>query len=208
MDLLEQFLAGDEEHLCSYSAEELEVNVQLLSDLVRSHRLQLNKTEAEVQNLEDETTERSLTRALLASWLAQVVDLQEALEEEEKTQQQLKATTDEMERLSEAGSAESCEVLEMRLKGTEDLLSASCQQEKALLEEVEVLKTSLEKLQAALGKMMAEHEAVETELLAVQNRDPAAAQSPQTQGEVTQVLRACMEEMGLLNVLATKHPKK
>ncbi|KAM3916992.1 uncharacterized protein RB166_016167 [Leptodactylus fuscus] len=197
MDLLEQFLAEDEDNLCSFTVGKLENIVQLLSKKVQSEREQVDKTKTEVQNLEAETAERSLSRELFVSRLAHTVDLQEALEEEEKMQQQLQAVTHEIERLSEARSPESCEMLETRLKEVGDLLSTCCQQEKALMEEVEILKMSLKESQAALGRTSAENQAVETELLALQNR--LAAQSHLAHGEVAQVLSACMEEMGLLN---------
>ncbi|XP_075687169.1 uncharacterized protein LOC142656162 isoform X2 [Rhinoderma darwinii] len=169
MDLLEQFLAGDDENLCSFTMGELEKIVQLLSNQVRTHREQLNETKTEVENLEAETAERSSGRELLASRAAHTVDLQEALEEEEKTQQQLQTVTHEMERLSGVLSSESCEALETQLKKVEDLLFACCQREKSLLEEVQSLKTSLTESQAALGQTTVEHQTVEKELLAVQN---------------------------------------
>ncbi|KAG8538020.1 hypothetical protein GDO81_023426 [Engystomops pustulosus] len=146
---------------------------------------------------------RSLGREFYVSRAAQAVDLQEALEVEERTQQQLQAVTHEMERLRASGSSESCESLNSRLTEVEDLLSTCCQQEKALQEEVEILKTSLEKSQAALEQTTAEHQAVEAELLTLQNG--LVGQSPSVQGEVTQVLRVCIEQMG---VVAGKRIKK
>ncbi|XP_040295363.1 uncharacterized protein LOC121007484 [Bufo bufo] len=206
MDLLEQFLAGDEENLCSCALEELKKIVQLLADQVRSKREELCKTKAEVQNQEAETAKRSLSREFLVSQLAQIMDLQEALEEEEKMQQQLQAVTHEMERFSEARGSESCDALEMRIKEAEDFLSTCCQQEKALLAEVEILKTSLEKSQATLGQTASERQAVETELLALQNT--LSAQSRLAHGEAALVLSACIEEMGLQNVIPGKLRKK
>ncbi|XP_071978097.1 uncharacterized protein [Engystomops pustulosus] len=165
MDLLEQFLTGDDENLCSYTMGELQNIVQLLSSEVQSQQEQLDKIKTEVQTLEADTTERSLGREFYVSRAAQAVDLQEALEVEERTQQQLQAVTHEMERLRASGSSESCESLNSRLTEVEDLLSTCCQQEKALQEEVEILKTSLEKSQAALEQTTAEHQAATSWIL-------------------------------------------
>lgn len=206
MDLLEQFLAGDEESLCSFSMGDLEQIVHVLSNEVQSHREQLHKTKTEVENLEAETAERSLSREVFVSRLAQTVDLQEALEEEEKTRQQLQAATHEIERLSDVRSADSCDAWETRLKEVEDLLSTCCQEEKGLLGEVEILKTSLEKSQTALGQTTAEHQTVETKLLALRNR--LATQSRPAHGEAAQVLSACIQEMGLINIIAAKRSRK
>ncbi|XP_056410676.1 tropomyosin-like isoform X2 [Hyla sarda] len=203
MDFLEDFLAGDEENLCSYTMGDLEEIVHLLSSQVHSHREELHKMKDKIQDLEAEAAQ-SLRRDFYISRHSQ--DLQEALEEEEKMQQQLQATTREMERLSEAGSSESCEVLEARLKESEDLLSTYCQEEKALVEEVRILKTDLEKSQSALEQATGEHQTVESELLSLQNG--LSAQSYPAQGEAARVLSACIQEMASLNLIPGKRLKR
>ncbi|XP_069838481.1 differentially expressed in FDCP 6 homolog [Dendropsophus ebraccatus] len=203
MDLLDQFLAGDEENLCLYTRAELEEIFQLLSSHVKSHRQRLHRTKREIQELEAETAHSSLGREVSVSQLAHTVHLLEALEEEEKMQQQLQATTHEMEGLSDARGSESCEALEERLKEVEDLLSTLSQQEKALMEEVRTLKMSLGQSQSALEETAAEHQTVEAALLALQD-GVHSAQSPPVQEEATQLLSALIQEMDLLRFIPRK----
>ncbi|XP_075037207.1 uncharacterized protein LOC142098336 isoform X2 [Mixophyes fleayi] len=206
METLEQFLVEDEEHLFSYSMPELEKIVQLFSDEVQSNREQLSKTKAELRDLEIETSERNSSREFYVSLLAQAMDLKEALEEEAETQQQLKAVTGEVKRLTDTPPAEISEVLETQLMEAEGIMAAFCRKERELVEEMENLKTMLQKSQAGLAQTRLEHQRVEEELLALEN-NPPAHRFPGS-SEANLLLDACIKEIGALGILPDEKRRK
>ncbi|XP_063788391.1 uncharacterized protein LOC134943527 isoform X2 [Pseudophryne corroboree] len=206
MDTLEQLLPEDEENLFSCSMTELEKIVQVFSDQVQAHREQLNKTKAELHDLETETTERHLSRELHVSLIPQALDLQEALEEEAETQQQLQAVTVEMERLTETPPTNCSEALETRLKQVEDLTATYSNMEKDLLEETENLKIFLQQSHAGLAQVTSDHQRVEEELLTLQNRH--LAQKCPLHSEAKLLLDTCIKEIESLNALPEEKRRK
>ncbi|KAM4697924.1 uncharacterized protein WCC33_013545 [Rhinophrynus dorsalis] len=208
MDALEHFLTEDEGNLSFDNISELEKFVQLLSDKVKADEEQLRKMKAEMQNLEIETAERSSKRDVYLSLMAQTVDLNEALSEEAKTQEELRAVSHELARLTEASEADSSEALgghrlEKLEMDTSAAITSYQQKENQLLQEREDLKTSLQSAQAALAKAQQEEQRADEELLALQEESSSLIRCP-LQSEADRLLDTCIKEIGLLRILPGK----
>ncbi|XP_073491095.1 uncharacterized protein [Aquarana catesbeiana] len=204
MDPAEQLLPTNEDNL---SVGDLEKIVRRLTEEVERHREELTKQKGELQDLHTEETERNRTRERYAAHFVQILDLQEALEEEEKTRQQLREVNQEMERLSEPSEPESSEVLESRVKEMENLITAYQEKEKKLQEEAEHLKSLLEKSEEELVQSESEHRRVEEELHAAQTSLPDHGGLGRSEMEL--LVDSCIREVRQLNILpGTKRNKK
>ncbi|XP_040214130.1 myosin heavy chain, cardiac muscle isoform-like [Rana temporaria] len=203
MDPAEQLLPIDEENL---SVVDLEKIVRQLTEEVERHREELTKQKGELQDLHAEETERSRSRERYVSLFVQIMDLQEALEEEEKTWQQLREVNQEMERLSKPSELESSEVLESRSKEMENLIAAYQEKEKKLQEESKHLKSLLEKSKEELVQSESEHRRVEEELHAAQTA--LSDYGGQGLTEMELLLDSCIREVRQLNILPGKKRHK
>ncbi|XP_072274065.1 uncharacterized protein [Pyxicephalus adspersus] len=203
MDRVEQLLATNEENL---SMVDLEKVVQLLTQEVECHRELLTKHKTQLQELHTATNERTRSREQYVSLFVRILDIQEALEEEEKTQQQLQEVTQEMERLSGTSEPESSEILESRIKEMENIIAAHQEKEMKLKKETKHLRKILEKIKEELAETASEHQRVTEELHAAQTALSGHGGPGPSNMEL--LLDSCIREVKQLNVLPEKKRHK
>ncbi|XP_053327153.1 uncharacterized protein LOC128501626 [Spea bombifrons] len=205
MDVLEQFLSGDEEKL---NASELENILQLLSDDVQAKRELLEENKATMLDLEAEIKERSLERDSLVALMAQTVDLDGLLVKEAETNEKLHAASLELEKIKEPSHSDPSKVsgdsrLEKLDADTDKAIAALIQKEKQLLGQKEHLLKLMEIAQR-------DEQRAKEEL-----SDALRASSARVSGSGTQrseadiLLDTCIKEMGLLDIVPNvKHERK